>query len=86
MAKKPAANYDELLKKGIQAVCIADSFENKFVPLYNTSNKNPSCLMPVVNVPNIHYVIEFLLMNEVKEIFIATSKSTRQLVDQFIRK
>ena len=81
MAKKPAENYEELLKKGIQAICIADSFDNKFIPLYNTSNKNPSCLMPVVNVPNIHYVIEFLLMNEVKEIFVATSKNNRVQVD-----
>ena len=42
--------------------------------------------MPIANVPHIHYVIEFLLMNEVKEIIIATCKNSRTLVDQFVKK
>ena len=36
--------------------------------------------MPVANVPNLHYVIEFLVMNQVKEIIIATSQHRGKLV------
>ena len=37
MADQSAKNYNDALKK-LQAVIIADSFENKFVPLSNSSN------------------------------------------------
>ena len=56
--------------KKLQALIIADCYENKFVPLSNT--KTPQCLFPVANVPNLHYVIEFLMMNQIKEIIIVS--------------
>ena len=37
------------------------------------SNSNtPQCFFPVANVPNLHYIIEFLIINKVKEIIIAS--------------
>lgn len=41
-------------------------------------------MFPVANVPLLHYVIEFLLMNKVTEIFIA-SCSMRTQIDSFIK-
>ena len=46
-------------------------------PLSNA--QNPQCLFPVGNIPNINFVIEFLLMNQVKHIIIST-KSSRDLL------
>ena len=41
-------------------------------------------MFPVANVPILHYVIEFLLMNKVTEIFIATC-TLRGQIDSFIK-
>ncbi|KAI9102598.1 nucleotide-diphospho-sugar transferase [Phlyctochytrium arcticum] len=59
-AKEPE---DEVL----QAVVIADSFNERFKPL--TSDR-PRCLMPLLNVPLIEYTLEFLASSGVEEIFI----------------
>ena len=66
----------------MQALIIADNFENKFKPLCNKSN--PSCLFPIANVPNLCYIIEFLIMNNIKKIVIATSEH-REKLDQFVK-
>lgn len=42
-------------------------------------------MLPVANVPSLHYVIEFLIMNKVTEIFITACKHTNQL-NAFIKK
>ena len=81
MAHEPAKSYQECLKK-LQALIIADSFDSKFAPLENA--KTPKCLFPIANVPNLHYVIEFLVMNEVKEIIIASSMH-RIRIQQFLK-
>lgn len=73
-----ATSYKEALKK-LQALVIADSFETKFVPL--TGTKGPQCLLPIANVPNLHYIIEFLVANKVKEIIIVTSKFRTSIVN-----
>ena len=36
--------------------------------------------MPVAGVPNLHYIIEFLMMNQVKEIIIATSMHRNKIL------
>ena len=48
---------------------IAESFQKKFRPV---SHERLKCMFPVANVPLLHYVIEFLRMNKVTEIFIAS--------------
>ena len=60
---------------------IAESFQKKFRPL---SHEKLKCMFPVANVPLLHYVIEFLLMNKITEIFIA-SCSMRSQIDSFIK-
>jgi translation initiation factor eIF-2B subunit epsilon len=62
-------------------VIIAESFQKKFRPL---SHERMKCLFPLANVPLIHYVIEFLLMNKVTEIFIAVSTHRAQM-DAFLK-
>lgn len=41
-------------------------------------------MFPVANTPLLHYVIEFLLMNKVTEIFIAQC-TMRGQIDQFLK-
>lgn len=61
---------------------IADNYDHKFEPLSNS--KVPSCLLPVANVPVLHYVIEFLLINQVKEIIIVTGRHRKE-IQNFVR-
>ncbi|CAI2362614.1 unnamed protein product [Moneuplotes crassus] len=53
--------------QNLQAVMIADSFTEEFKSL-NLSE--PSCLMPVVNIPLISYTVEFLIFNHIKKLTI----------------
>eukprot|EP00347_Sterkiella_histriomuscorum_P009530 403340855 len=76
----PAHTYEEFVKGGLQAVIIAESFQNKFKPV---SHEKLKCLFPLANVPMLHYVIEFLLMNKVTEIFIAVCIHRSQ-IDKFL--
>ena len=62
---------------------ISDCFDNRLEPLSNS--KLPQCLFSVANVPNLHYVIEFLLMNQIKEIIIS-SKHNRELIEEHTKK
>ena len=59
------------MEKGIQAVVIADSLENKFEPLADL--EVPQCLLPVANRELIDYSIKLLEQNEIKNICIATN-------------
>ena len=69
--------------KKLQALIVADSFENKFVPLSNP--KTPQCLFPVANVPNLHYIIEFLMMNSIKEIIVTCRHNFREVIRAFVK-
>ncbi|ORX87729.1 nucleotide-diphospho-sugar transferase [Basidiobolus meristosporus CBS 931.73] len=51
----------------LQAVILADSFNERFMPL--TLNK-PRCLLPLCNIPLIEYTLEALAVAGVQEIFI----------------
>ena len=42
-------------------------------------------MFPIANVPNLHYVIEFLVLNKIKEIFIVSCVHRKQ-IDNFITK
>lgn len=67
MESKEVNTYQEAIKC-LQAVIVADSFSNKFKPV---SHELLKCLFPVSNVPLITYVIEFLIMNNVTDIYVA---------------
>ena len=82
MAHEPAKNYEEAVKK-LQALIVADSFDNNFGPILNP--KVPQCMLEVAGVPNLHYIIEYLILNQVKEIIIA-SKGQRESIKDFCKK
>ncbi|KAL2151594.1 hypothetical protein VTH82DRAFT_6692 [Thermothelomyces myriococcoides] len=67
-AKKPAkGGADEKTEDVLQAVILADSFQDRFKPF---TLETPRCLLPLVNVPVIDYTLEFLASNGVQEVFI----------------
>ncbi|GAW24392.1 hypothetical protein ANO14919_139760 [Xylariales sp. No.14919] len=58
---------EEKREAALQAVLIADDFQTRFLPF---SLDKPRCLLPLANTPLIEYTLEFLAMNDVKEVFI----------------
>lgn len=60
----PGGNGDEDI---LQAVVIADSFNERFMPI--TLDK-PRCLLPLLNVPIIEYTFEFLAISGVQEVIL----------------
>ncbi|AEO67720.1 248bebc0-b44c-48a5-9568-27a74349cb9e [Thermothielavioides terrestris] len=85
-AKKPAkAGTDEKREDVLQAVILADSFQDRFKPF---TLETPRCLLPLVNVPVIEYTLEFLASNGVQEVFIycgAHSESIEQYIRESLR-
>ncbi|KAM3556668.1 hypothetical protein MY1884_004947 [Beauveria asiatica] len=72
--KKPAKSGAE--SKGedvLQAVILADSFQDRFKPF--TVDK-PRCLLPLGNTPLIEYTLEFLAMNGVHEVYLYCGANT----------
>ncbi|KAK4194994.1 putative translation initiation factor eIF-2B subunit epsilon [Triangularia verruculosa] len=84
--KKPAkAGGDDKREDALQAVIIADYFQDRFRPF--TLDK-PRCLLPLVNVPVIEYTLEFLALNGVQEVFIycgTHSEDIEQYIQESIR-
>ncbi|KAK3690014.1 nucleotide-diphospho-sugar transferase [Podospora appendiculata] len=67
-AKKPTkAGAEEKREDVLQAVVLADSFQDRFRPF---SLEKPRCLLPLANVPLIEYTLEFLASNGVQDVFI----------------
>ncbi|KAF5022878.1 hypothetical protein F66182_5070 [Fusarium sp. NRRL 66182] len=66
----------------LQAVVLADSFQDRFRPF--TSEK-PRCLLPLANTPLIEYTLEFLAMNGVNEVYIYCGAHTDQVEDYISR-
>ena len=62
-ATNTASEQEEIL----QAVVIADSFNERFMPI--TLDK-PRCLLPLANVPLIEYTLEFLALSGVQEVIL----------------
>lgn len=65
---------------------VADTFLTKFSPVSKETPRvrefNAQALFPVCNVPNLHYVIEFLVTNEIRNIYVAAKLEHRKaLVD-----
>ncbi|KAK4184459.1 putative translation initiation factor eIF-2B subunit epsilon [Podospora australis] len=77
--KKPAkAGTDEKREDVLQAVIIADYFQDRFKPF--TLDK-PRCLLPLVNVPVIEYTLEFLASNGVQDVFIYCGAHSEDIED-----
>ncbi|KAH0529771.1 hypothetical protein TsFJ059_004479 [Trichoderma semiorbis] len=77
--KKPAKSGAE--SKGedvLQAVVLADSFQDRFKPF---TVEKPRCLLPLANTPLIEYTLEFLAMNGVQEVYIYCGAHTDQVED-----
>ncbi|KAJ3143409.1 hypothetical protein HDU90_000169 [Geranomyces variabilis] len=66
----------------LQAVLVADSFNERFKPL---TTDGPRCLMPLANVPLIEYTLEFLALSGVNEVIIIC-KSHSDAITDYIRK
>ncbi|KAM0348359.1 hypothetical protein ACHAPU_004327 [Fusarium lateritium] len=66
----------------LQAVVLADSFQDRFRPL---TTEKPRCLLPLANTPLIEYTLEFLAMNGVNEVYIYCGAHTDQVEDYINR-
>ncbi|KAK4240757.1 putative translation initiation factor eIF-2B subunit epsilon [Achaetomium macrosporum] len=81
-ARKPAKpGADEKREDALQAVILADSFQDRFKPF---TLETPRCLLPLVNVPVIEYTLEFLASNGVQEVFIYCGAHSEK-VEQYIQ-
>ncbi|KAG6185638.1 hypothetical protein E4U27_000432 [Claviceps purpurea] len=79
--KKPAkAGVESKGEDVLQAVIVADSFQDRFTPF---TIDRPRCLLPLANTPLIEYTLEFLAMNGVNEIYIYCGAFTQQ-VEEYI--
>ncbi|KAL9941480.1 Translation initiation factor eIF-2B subunit epsilon [Verticillium nonalfalfae] len=80
--KKPAKAGEGKREDVLQAVVIADSFQDRFHPL---TIDQPRCLLPLANTPLIEYTLEFLAMNGVQEVHIYPGAHGEQLEDYINR-
>ncbi|KAK3941186.1 translation initiation factor eif-2b epsilon subunit [Diplogelasinospora grovesii] len=67
--KKPAkaGAAEEKREDALQAVILADSFQDRFRPF---TLETPRCLLPLANTPIIEYTLEYLASAGVQEVFI----------------
>lgn len=65
----------------LQAVVLADSFQNRFRPL---TLEKPRCLLPLANVPLIEYTFEFLATAGVEDVYVFCSAHADQ-IDEYIK-
>ncbi|KAL6870290.1 nucleotide-diphospho-sugar transferase [Trichoderma novae-zelandiae] len=77
--KKPSkAGAESKGEDVLQAVVLADSFQDRFKPF---TVETPRCLLPLANTPLIEYTLEFLAMNGVQEVYIYCGAHTDQVED-----
>ncbi|KAK0610462.1 nucleotide-diphospho-sugar transferase [Bombardia bombarda] len=80
-AKKPAKAAEEKREDVLQAVILADSFQDRFRPF---TLEKPRCLLPLANIPIIEYTLEFLASNGVQDVFIYCGAHSDD-VEKFIK-
>ncbi len=68
-------------EKILQAIVLADTFNERFMPL---TLDRPRCLLPLVNVPIIEYTFEFLAISGVQEV-ILFCRSHADQIKQYMR-
>lgn len=62
--------------KVLQAVVMADSFNERFMPV---TLDRPRCLLPLVNIPIIEYTFEFLAVSGVQEVILFCRAHAEQI-------
>jgi len=67
---------DEAKEDPLQAVVVADTFENKFAPF---SLERPRCLIPLANTPLIEYTFEYLASVGVQIVYFYAGAHTEQV-------
>lgn len=87
-----AVNKGELQEDILQAVVIADSFNQRytlvslliarFMPL---TARGPRTLLPLVNIPLLDYTIEFLTSSGVQEIFVFCCAFSEQIKEHIAK-
>ncbi|EJD05818.1 nucleotide-diphospho-sugar transferase [Fomitiporia mediterranea MF3/22] len=60
----------------LQAVILADSFNNRFKPL---TSRTPRCLLPICNAPLLDWTFESLALAGVREIFVICRSHSEQV-------
>ncbi|ATY63809.1 eIF4-gamma eIF5 eIF2-epsilon [Cordyceps militaris] len=81
--KKPAKSGAETKGEDVlQAVILADSFQDRFKPF---TIDRPRCLLPLGNTPLIEYTLEFLAMNGVNEVFLYCGANT-DAVEEYLNR
>lgn len=70
-----------LKREKLSAIILADSFTNEFKPV---TLDIPRCLLPIVNIPILDYVFEFLATSGVDEIFVFCCANAKR-IREFIR-
>ncbi|RDA87036.1 hypothetical protein CP532_3236 [Ophiocordyceps camponoti-leonardi (nom. inval.)] len=76
--KKPAKSGETKSEQLLQAVVLADSFQQRFRPF---TLEKPRCLLPLANRPLLDHTLEFLAMNGVAEVFIYCGAHADQVED-----
>ncbi|TLS23157.1 uncharacterized protein PpBr36_06656 [Pyricularia pennisetigena] len=79
--KSGGGGAEEKAEDIVQAVVLADSFQDRFAPF---TLEKPRCLLPLANTPLIEYTLEYLAMNGIHEVFIYCGNHTDQ-VEQYIQ-
>lgn len=71
---------DEEKEDVLQAVVVADTFDNAFAPF---TLERPSCLLPLANIPIMEYTLELLAQSGVQEVLFSAGSHTEQ-VERYI--
>ncbi|KAH6891034.1 nucleotide-diphospho-sugar transferase [Thelonectria olida] len=80
--KSAKASAESKSEEVLQAVVLADSFQDRYRPF---TTEKPRCLLPLANTPLIEYTLEFLAMNGVNEVYIYCGAHTDQVEDYISR-
>ncbi|KAK1753484.1 nucleotide-diphospho-sugar transferase [Echria macrotheca] len=78
--KSGKSSTDEKAEDVLQAVVIADSFQDRFKPF---TLEKPRCLLPLAGVPIIEYTLEALAANGVQEVYIYCGAHSEE-IDNYI--
>eukprot|EP00026_Physarum_polycephalum_P004385 Phypoly_transcript_04403.p1 GENE.Phypoly_transcript_04403~~Phypoly_transcript_04403.p1 ORF type:complete len:529 (+),score=70.14 Phypoly_transcript_04403:24-1610(+) len=73
---KPSQQQDLKTEEVLQALILADSFDQRFTPI---TLEKPRTLLPIVNIPLLNYTIEFLAASGVQEIFVFCCAHAQQI-------
>merc|ERR1712000_124318 len=79
-AKGKKSKSESKTEDALQAVVLADSFQDRYRPF---SVEKPRCLLPLGNRPLIDHTFEFLALNGVSEVFIYCGAHTER-VEEYV--